>query len=162
LKADGGSNREPVHTPVFACARKTILHLFLSSRRPGRANGFALRHRLSFQYHRRSDGLKKLTNRDVARGDRTMRKLKKNDVDAVFDQLHAMGWIDRTPDLRPGRRTETIWTVNPRVHFEHAGRAKDEAERRSRNQKMIVEIPQCWLTGLNLEVVRIVFCSRVA
>jgi hypothetical protein len=85
-------------------------------------------------------GLEKLTNRDIARGDKTMRKLKRNDVDAVFDQLHAMGWIDRSPDLRPGRRTETIWTVNPRVHVEHAGRAKDEAERRARYQKMIADM----------------------
>jgi Protein of unknown function (DUF3987) len=85
-------------------------------------------------------GLEKLTNRDIARGDTTMRNLKRQDVDAVFDQLHAFGWIDRSPDLRPGRRTESIWTVNPRVHVEHAGRAKTEAERRSKDRKMLAEM----------------------
>ena len=40
--------------------------------------------------------LKKITNRDVARGDRAMRKLDPKQVEAVFGQLEAMGgWIGR-------------------------------------------------------------------
>ena len=35
---------------------RPILHLFLSSRRPRRVKGVGLRHRLSFQCHRRSGG----------------------------------------------------------------------------------------------------------
>jgi hypothetical protein len=32
-------------------------------------------------------GLKKITTRDVARGDRSMRGLKKHETDAIFEQL---------------------------------------------------------------------------
>lgn len=57
--------------------------------------------------HVLAHGLEKLTNRDIARGDKTMRSLKRQDIDAVFDQLHAMGWISRDPVLKPGQRSDT-------------------------------------------------------
>jgi len=81
-------------------------------------------------------GLEKLTSRDIARGDRAMRSLKRYDIDAVFDQLHAMGWLNRDPVLKPGQRSDT-WIVNPRVHTEFAAKAKTEADRRAKYQKMI-------------------------
>ena len=37
--------------------------------------------------------LERVTNRDVARGDRAMRKLKKKDTEEVFQQLGALGWL---------------------------------------------------------------------
>jgi hypothetical protein len=80
-------------------------------------------------------GLEKLTVRDVARGDRAMRRLAKRDVETVFDQLHAMGWIERTD----GRQAD-VWLVNPQVHIEHAERAKREHERRNLKRRILAEM----------------------
>ena len=41
--------------------------------------------------------LERITNRDVQRGDQTMRGLDKREIEAIFDQLDALGWIDRIP-----------------------------------------------------------------
>jgi hypothetical protein len=80
-------------------------------------------------------GLEKITIRDVARGDRAMRALDKKAVEAIFDQLHAMGWIDRTA----GRQAD-VWLVNPQVHIEHAERAVREKERRDTNRELLAEM----------------------
>src|SRR4029077_18870583 len=79
--------------------------------------------------------LTKMTVRDVARGDRAMRHLAKRDVETVFDQLHAMGWIERTD----GRQAD-VWLVNPQVHIEHAERAKREHERRTLKRKILADM----------------------
>ena len=81
--------------------------------------------------------LERVTNRDVQRGDRTMRKLERRDVDAIFEQLDAFGWITRTPGPRPGDPPH--WVVNPVVHQKFAERGKAEAERRLRVRAMIAD-----------------------
>src|SRR5262249_3622800 len=58
--------------------------------------------------------LKHVTNRDIQRGDRTMRNLRRQDVDSVFQQLDAFGWIERIPSKRQG--DPPWWMVNPEVH----------------------------------------------
>jgi hypothetical protein len=68
-----------------------------------------------------------------------MRGLKGNEVEAVFDQLEALGWIAREPGSRPGRRADR-YAVNPRVHTEFAERAAAEAERRLKDQKMLAAV----------------------
>ena len=45
--------------------------------------------------------LERVTNRDIAHGDRTMRKLTKRDTESVFEQLDALGWVSRVPSPRP-------------------------------------------------------------
>jgi Protein of unknown function (DUF3987)/Primase C terminal 2 (PriCT-2) len=79
--------------------------------------------------------LERITNRDVQRGDRTMRKLERRDIERIFDQLDAFGWITRTPGFRPSDPAH--WIVNPAVHQKFANRAKDEAERRRRERATI-------------------------
>jgi hypothetical protein len=89
--------------------------------------GFILAHRLE-----------RITNRDVQRGDRTMRDLVKKDIDAVFDQLDALGWVTRVPAKRPTDPPHAI--VNPAVHIKFADRAKTEAERRANTREMLAEV----------------------
>ena len=70
----------------------------------------------------------RITNRDVQRGDRTMRKLTRRDTDSALEQLEALGWLTRTPG--PRLSDPPHWTVNPVVHEKFAARAKEERERR--------------------------------
>jgi hypothetical protein len=79
--------------------------------------------------------LQRITNRDVQRGDRTMRKLTKRDTEAVFEQLEALGWINRTTPHRP--TDPPHWVVNKHCHQLFENRAKDEAERRQRERRML-------------------------
>jgi hypothetical protein len=79
--------------------------------------------------------LKWVTNRDVARGNRDMRKLKKHEVDNIFHQLEALGWVER---VAGNRNTDPPrWFVNPEVHERFAERGKREAERRARERAQI-------------------------
>ena len=80
--------------------------------------GFILAHKLDH-----------VTNRDVQRGDRTMRKLTRWDTERVFEQLEALGWLFRKPAPRPADPPH--WQVNPEVHRLFADRARQEAERRA-------------------------------
>jgi Protein of unknown function (DUF3987)/Primase C terminal 2 (PriCT-2) len=84
--------------------------------------------------------LERITNRDVQRGDQTMRGLDKREIEAIFDQLDALGWIDRIPGPRP--TAPSHWRVNPVVHARFAERARSEAERRLRDREMIVGMLQ--------------------
>ena len=69
-------------------------------------------------------GLERVTNRDVQRGDRSMRGLKRHETEAIFEQLEALGWVTRTPGPRPSDPPH--WMVNPVVHQRFAERAKAE------------------------------------
>ena len=86
--------------------------------------------------------LVRITNRDVQRGDRSMRGLKQFETEAIFEQLDAMGWINREPGFRfgPGRPAAATWIVNPAVHTEFADRAKAEAERRARDRALLAKL----------------------
>jgi hypothetical protein len=89
--------------------------------------GYILAHRLD-----------RITNRDIQRGDRAMRKLERQDILSVCDQLDALGWLSRTPGLRP--TDPPRWDVNPICHAMFEGRANSEAERRQRDRAMISEM----------------------
>ena len=89
--------------------------------------GYILAHRLD-----------RITNRDIQHGNRTMRGLDRRDIESVFDQLEALGWIERIPGPKPTAPPHGI--VNPAVHVKFAARAASEAERRTRDRKMIAEI----------------------
>ena len=82
--------------------------------------------------------LERVTNRDVQRGDRTMRNLKRRETEAIFEQLDALGWVTRIPGPRPSDPPH--WVVNPAVHQKFAERGKAEAERRERERAMIGEM----------------------
>ena len=74
--------------------------------------------------------LEVVTNRDIQRGDRTMRKLSKRDTEAVFEQLEALGWLSSGD-----RRGQ--WKVNPLVHQRFAERGRQEADRRAATRELI-------------------------
>ena len=82
--------------------------------------------------------LERVTNRDVQRGDRSMRKLTRRETEAIFEQLDALGWITRIPGRRPSDPPH--WIVNPVVHQKFAERGKTETERRERDRAMIGEM----------------------
>lgn len=79
--------------------------------------------------------LDKVTNRDVQRGSRSMRNLERRDMESIFDQLDAFGWITRIPG--PRASDPPHWAVNPLVHQKFAERARSEAERRKREREVI-------------------------
>jgi hypothetical protein len=82
--------------------------------------------------------LDRITNRDVQRGDRTMRRLTKRDTEVVFEQLEALGWVTRTA---PTRLTDPPhWIVNEHCHQLFEKRAKEEVERRRREQATLVGV----------------------
>jgi hypothetical protein len=82
--------------------------------------------------------LERLTNRDIQRGDRAMRNLEDEDINSVFSQLSALGWINQVPG--PLQKSKPHWIVNPVVHVKFAERAGAEAERRARDREMIAAI----------------------
>ncbi len=84
-----------------------------------------------------SHGLTKITNRDLKRGDRVMRRLSPEAGLAVFEQLEAFGWLERAPS--PLRGAPAHWLVNPAVHQKFAERAKVEAARRAEVRKTIAD-----------------------
>jgi hypothetical protein len=81
--------------------------------------------------------LKRVTNRDMARGVRTMRKLTRRDTETVFEQLEALGWLFRKPAPRP--TDPPHWEVNPEVHRLFEERAKEEVTRRAEVLELIKE-----------------------
>jgi len=76
-----------------------------------------------------------ITSRDIQRGDRTMRRLKRQDVITVCDQLDALGWVRPTLGLRSLNSLQ--WDVNPICHAMFEKRASAEAERRQHDREMI-------------------------
>jgi hypothetical protein len=82
--------------------------------------------------------LERVSNRDVQRGDGTMRKLDKQGVEAVLYQLNALAWLDRVDGPRPSSPPQ--WVVNPAVHVKYEQRAASERERRERERKLLAEM----------------------
>ena len=78
----------------------------------------------------------RMTNRDVQRGDRTMRKLERRDTETVFEQLEALGWLTRTPG--PRLIDPPHWIVNPVVHRRFAERGGRKPNGGSANGQLSV------------------------
>ncbi|SCY80879.1 DUF3987 domain-containing protein [Paracoccus tibetensis] len=79
--------------------------------------------------------LDKITNRDVQRGDRTMRSLRDQDIQPLLQQLAAMGWLEKVDGPRPSSAPH--WLVNPAVHGRFAARAQAERERREEARQVL-------------------------
>lgn len=86
--------------------------------------GFILAHRLE-----------RITNRDVQRGDRTMRSLRDHEIRSVLEQLDALGWLTRVENPRP--TLPPHWLVNPAVHERFAERAEQERRRRGEARNVL-------------------------
>jgi hypothetical protein len=82
--------------------------------------------------------LDRITNRDVQRGDRTMRRLTKRDTELLFEQMEALGWLTRRPGTRP--TDPPHWIVNEHCHQLFGNRAKQEAERRVQEQVVLAKV----------------------
>ena len=63
--------------------------------------------------------LTRVTNRDIQRGDRTMRGLKEHETRPLLEQLSALGWLKREDAPRPSLPPH--WRVNPAVHEKFTG-----------------------------------------
>lgn len=77
----------------------------------------------------------RITNRDVQKSIRSMRKLTDQETRPLFEQLAALGWLDRIDPPRPS--SPPHWQVNPAVHQKFADRAKDETNRRNAAREAI-------------------------
>jgi hypothetical protein len=82
--------------------------------------------------------LSEISNRDVRRGDRTMRKLTDFDTLKIFEQLEALGWVQRKLPKKPPAKIR--WIVNPQVHIQFADRAKREANRRADAREAVADL----------------------
>jgi hypothetical protein len=80
----------------------------------------------------------RLTNRDIQRGDRSMRNLTRRETETIFEQLEALGWVTKTPGTR--HSDPPHWVVNPIVHQKFAERAEAEKKRRTREREMIEDL----------------------
>jgi hypothetical protein len=82
--------------------------------------------------------LDNISNREVAQSVRDMRGLKRHDIDPIFQQLNALGWL-----LDPRRMRANApphWPVNPEVHRLFAERAARETARRAKERAMLAEM----------------------
>jgi hypothetical protein len=79
--------------------------------------------------------LERITNRDVQRGDRTMRGLKEFEIRPLLEQLAALGWLDKLEGARPSSAPH--WQVNPKVHQKFAERGQREEARRKQARDTI-------------------------
>ena len=82
--------------------------------------------------------LEKITNRDVQRGSKGMRSLKQREVEGLFEQLDAFGWLTRVPGPRPSYPHH--WVVNPAVHQKFAERAEAEKKRREQDRETLAAL----------------------
>ena len=64
--------------------------------------------------------------------------LERQDIDGIFQQLDALGWINQTAGPRPS--SPTHWIVNPAVHRLFAQRAEREATERVKQRAMLAEM----------------------
>jgi hypothetical protein len=82
--------------------------------------------------------LTRITHRDVQMGIKSMRGSDKREMEALFDQLDGLGWINLVPG--PRSSSPAYGHVNPAVHTKFAARAQAEAERRARDRAIIQEL----------------------
>jgi hypothetical protein len=82
--------------------------------------------------------LTRVTNRDVQHGNNAMRGLERQEIENLFDQLEALGWLIRTPG--PLWSKPPHWQVNPEVHRRFAERAAREATERAKQRAMLQEM----------------------
>ena len=83
-------------------------------------------------------GLTRITNRDVQHGNRAMRGLERQEIENVFAQLGALGWL--LPALGSRWSAPLHWQVNPEVHRRFAERAEREAIQRTKEREMLQEM----------------------
>jgi hypothetical protein len=79
--------------------------------------------------------VERLTNRVIQRGDRTMRGLKRFEIENICHQLDALGWVAEAQRKRVNDPPR--WDVNPEVHRIFQKRAKQETEQRQRWREII-------------------------
>jgi Protein of unknown function (DUF3987) len=82
--------------------------------------------------------LTRVTNRDVQHGNRAMRGLEKHEMESVFEQLEALGWLIQAPGPRWSAPPQ--WKVNPEVHRRFAKRAARETAERAKEREMLREM----------------------
>ena len=81
--------------------------------------------------------LERITNRDIQRGDRSMRDLKRRETEAIFEQLDALGWVTRTRGLAFRPAALDRQSV---VHQKFAARAEAAKKRRERDREVIDDL----------------------
>jgi hypothetical protein len=79
-----------------------------------------------------------LTNRDLGKGCRSLRKLlKRSDQENICQQLENLGWLIRISGRNPTQPPR--WLVNPKVHALYRERAAKERERRQQVSDTLAE-----------------------
>jgi hypothetical protein len=82
--------------------------------------------------------VEQLTNRIIQRGDRSMRGLKRREIEDICHQLAALGWV--TEAQRRRVTDPPCWIVNPEAHRLYQERAEQEAARRRHERELLASI----------------------
>jgi hypothetical protein len=82
--------------------------------------------------------VERLTNRVIQRGDRTMRGLRRYEIENICHQLSTLGWV--TEAQRRRATDPPRWDVNPEVHRLYQKRAELEVIRRRQQHEFIASI----------------------
>lgn len=90
--------------------------------------------------HILSKRLEKVAHRDVQRGTQSMKKLTERDTRPLFEQLAAIGWLEKIDGPRPSSAPH--WLVNPLVHVRFADHAAAERDRRARAREVLTSLGQ--------------------
>ena len=78
----------------------------------------------------------RVTSRDIQRGVAAMSGLKRQEIEALCNQLESLGWLFRA---QGPRRDSTHWGVNAEVHRKFAKRAAREVTERAARREAITE-----------------------
>jgi hypothetical protein len=76
-------------------------------------------------------------NRDLQMSMQTFRGLTRKEIESVFEQLSALGWVDRHTPKTAKAGDPPHWKVNMAVHQLYAKRAKQEEQHREEVREMI-------------------------
>ena len=79
-----------------------------------------------------------LTYREISRCGGPLRRLKRPEMTAVLEQLHALGWVTQVPGPRP--MSPSRWLVNPECHRIFREHAERETKRRAEVAQALKDI----------------------
>lgn len=90
--------------------------------------------------HILAKGLLQVDNRDVQRGDGTLRKIANHEIKPLFEQLAALNWLAGIVPNEGRPSSDPKWFVNQAVHKLYAERAKYEYLRRNEARAALAEL----------------------
>lgn len=83
-----------------------------------------------------ANGLQLVVPRDVSKVSSNLKSYDADDIRRLFERLENFGWLEQAPP-KP-KSNKPSWRVNPAVHVLYAERGQQEAERREKAKKALM------------------------